>query len=43
LKPENKVAADNPCRVVPVEKRDKVIELLREAKKLNQSKQVIRD
>jgi len=32
LKPENKVVADNPCRVVPVEKRDKVIDLLRRGK-----------
>ena len=43
LKPENKVAADNPCRVVPVEKRDKVIDLLREAKKPNKLLPVIRD
>ena len=43
LKPENKVAADNPCRVVPVEKRDKVIDLLREAKTTNKSLQVSRD
>jgi len=43
LKPENKVAADNPCRVVPVENRDKVIDLLREAKKPNKSLRVSRD
>ena len=30
LKPDEKVAADNPGRVAPLEKRDKVIELLRE-------------
>ena len=43
LKPENKVAADNPCRVVPVENRDKVIDLLRAAKKPNRSLRVSRD
>ena len=32
LKPDNKVAANNPCRVVPVEQRDKVIDLLRRGK-----------
>lgn len=42
-KPENRVAADNPCRVVLVEKRDKVIELLRELEKSNKSLQLSRD
>jgi uncharacterized protein YheU (UPF0270 family) len=37
LKPENKVAADNPCRVVPVDNRNKVIDLLREAKQPKKS------
>ena len=34
-KPVNKVVADNPGRFVKVEKREKVIELVREQEKLN--------
>ena len=34
LKPDKKVAADNPGRVAPLEKRDKVVELLRERRKI---------
>jgi hypothetical protein len=36
-KPEDKVAADNPGRVAPVEKRERVLELLRERGKSDNS------
>jgi hypothetical protein len=37
LKPGNKVAADNPGRVAPIEKKDTVLELLRKRETSNKS------